>query len=152
MQHLLTESSRAFRSGKAPLLVATGVSARGLDIKNVMHVVNYDLPNSEYGGINEYVHRIGRTARIGNVGMSTSFYNERNEDIAEALTKLLVETKQTVPDFLESYKPGNDEELKFDDDTDEEGEDTAGGGGAWGGEAQTIDGEATGASTNGTWG
>lgn len=152
MQHLLTESSRAFRSGKAPLLVATGVSARGLDIKNVMHVVNYDLPNSEYGGINEYVHRIGRTARIGNVGMSTSFYNERNEDIAEALTKLLVETKQTVPEFLESYKPGNDEELKFDDDTDEEGEDTAAGGGAWGGEAQTIDGEATGTNTNGTWG
>lgn len=151
MQHLLTESSRAFRSGKAPLLIATGVSARGLDIKNVMHVVNYDLPNSEYGGINEYVHRIGRTARIGNVGMSTSFYNERNEDIAEALTKLLVETKQIVPDFLESYKPENDEELKFDDDTDEEGEDTAAGGDAWGGGAQTTEGEAPGANTNGTW-
>lgn len=152
MQHLLTESSRAFRSGKAPLLVATGVSARGLDIKNVMHVVNYDLPNAEYGGINEYVHRIGRTARIGNIGMSTSFYNERNEDIAEALTKLLVETKQVVPDFLESYKPENDEELKFDDDTDEEGDDPAAGGGAWGGEAQTTDGEAPGANANGTWG
>lgn len=151
MEHLLTQSSRAFRSGKAPLLVATGVSARGLDIKNVMHVVNYDLPNSEYGGINEYVHRIGRTARIGNVGMSTSFYNERNEDIAEALTKLLVETKQVVPDFLESYKPENDQELKFDDDTDEEGDDTAGGDGAWGGQKQITDGEAPGADTNGSW-
>ena len=63
-QHLLTKYSRVFRSAKAPLLVATGVSARGLaiarelDIKNVMHVINYDLLNSDYGGINEYVHRI----------------------------------------------------------------------------------------------
>ena len=126
MQYKLTRCSRAFRSGKAPLLVATGVSARGLDIKNVMHVVNYDMPNSEYGGIHDYVHRIGRTARIGNVGMATSFYNEKNEDIAEALTKLLVENHQKVPEFLESYKPESEEELKFDDDTDE-GEETTGG-------------------------
>ncbi len=146
MQHLLTMYSRAFKSGKAPLLVATGVSARGLDIKNVMHVINYDMPNSDYGSIHEYVHRIGRTARIGNIGMATSFYNERNEDIAEALTKLLMETRQVVPDFLESYKPENEEELKFEDDTDDEGDDAAGGD-AWGGAAQT-NGEASG----GTWG
>ena len=126
MQYKLTRCSRAFRSGKAPLLVATGVSARGLDIKNVMHVINYDMPNSEYGGIHEYVHRIGRTARIGNVGMATSFYNDKNEDIAEALTKLLIENHQRVPEFLESYKPESEEELKFDDDTDE-GEETTGG-------------------------
>ena len=143
MLYLLTMSSRAFRSGKAPLLVATGVSARGLDIKNVMHIVNYDLPNSDYGGIHEYVHRIGRTARIGNVGMATSFYNDKNEDIAEALTKLLIETHQPVPDFLESYKPENEEELKFDDDTDDEGDDAAGGD-TWGGEAPTSNGDASG--------
>lgn len=51
--------SRAFRTAKSPILVATGVSARGLDIKNVMHVINYDLPNVNYGGIDEYIHRIG---------------------------------------------------------------------------------------------
>ena len=140
---LLTTSSRAFRSGKAPLLVATGVSARGLDIKNVMHIINYDLPNSEYGGIHEYVHRIGRTARIGNVGMSTSFYNDKNEDIAEPLTKLLIECHQIVPDFLAGYKPDNEEELKFDDDTDDEGEDAAGGD-AWGGDAPGDNGDASG--------
>ena len=151
MQHLLTFPSRAFRSGKAPLLVATGVSARGLDIKNVMHVINYDLPNSDHGGIHEYVHRIGRTARIGNIGMATSFYNDKNEDIAEALTKLLVETHQNVPDFLESYKPENEEELKFDDDTDDEGDETAAGGDAWGGEAQTTNGDASGTDTNSGW-
>ena len=162
MQHLLTMYSRAFRSGKAPLLVATGVSARGLDIKNVMHVINYDLPTSDYGGIHEYVHRIGRTARIGNEGMATSFYNDKNEDIAEALTKLLIETRQVVPDFLESYKPENEQELKFDDDTDDEGDDAVGGD-AWGGEAQkkhVTDGEASSdawgnaapaADTNGGW-
>ena len=114
--------SRSFKNAKAPLLVATGVSARGLDIKNVMHVINYDLPTSDHGGIDEYVHRIGRTARIGNVGMATSFYNERNEDIAEALTKTLIEQGQDVPEFLEGYRPADGEELDFDDDTDEEGE------------------------------
>ena len=87
-----------------------------------MHVVNFDLPSSNYGGIDEYVHRIGRTARIGNTGMATSFYNERNEDIAENLTKVLLETNQEIPGFLEGYKPGEGEDLTFDDDTDEEEE------------------------------
>ena len=55
----LTSPSRAFRTGKCPILIATAVSARGLDIRNVMHVINYDLPSAEHGGIDEYVHRIG---------------------------------------------------------------------------------------------
>jgi hypothetical protein len=42
-----------------PILIATAVSGRGLDVRNVMHVINYDLPSVDYGGINEYVHRIG---------------------------------------------------------------------------------------------
>ena len=54
----------AFRSGQSPILVATAVAARGLDIPNVKHVINYDLPSD----IDEYVHRIGRTGRVGNVG------------------------------------------------------------------------------------
>lgn len=41
-------------------MVTTGVSARGLDIKNVMHVINFDLPSPEHGGIDEYIHRIGK--------------------------------------------------------------------------------------------
>lgn len=133
----LTRRRRAFKTGKAPVLVATGLSARGLDVKNVMHVINYDMPSTDHGGINEYVHRIGRTARIGNIGMATSFYNERNEDIADDLVKLLLETKQEVPEFLEAYKPEDVEDLKFDDDTDEEGEGEAGGDDAWGGGADT---------------
>lgn len=58
------EISRAFRTAKSPILIATGVSARGLDIKNVMHVVNFDLPSVEHGGIDEYIHRIGRTYHV----------------------------------------------------------------------------------------
>jgi superfamily II DNA/RNA helicase len=57
---LLISDRRAFRTAKSPILVATGVSARGLDIKNVMHVINFDLPSRNYGGIDEYIHRIGK--------------------------------------------------------------------------------------------
>ena len=53
--------SRAFRKGRAPILVATGLSARGLDIRDVMHVINYDLPSMSHGGIQEYIHRIGQS-------------------------------------------------------------------------------------------
>ena len=54
------DAMRAFRQGRAPILIATGVSARGIDVANVMHVINYDLPSTEYGGIEEYTHRIGK--------------------------------------------------------------------------------------------
>jgi ATP-dependent RNA helicase DDX3X len=53
------DALRAFKNGTTPILVATGVSARGLDIRNVMHIINYDLPSAQYGGIDEYIHRIG---------------------------------------------------------------------------------------------
>lgn len=116
-----------------------------------MHVINYDMPNTDYGGIHEYVHRIGRTARIGNVGMATSFYNDKNEDIAEPLTKLLVETNQIVPDFLEGYKPENEENIDFDDESDKEGDEDADGD-AWGGAAAKTDDETNGATADAAWG
>ena len=108
---------RSFKIATCPILVATGVTARGLDINNVMHVINFDLPSGQHGGIDEYVHRIGRTARIGNEGLATSFYNSRNEDIADDLVKILVESKQEIPDFLEDRVP---ETVTWDDDTDNE--------------------------------
>jgi ATP-dependent RNA helicase DDX3X len=54
---------RSFRSGQAPILIATGVTARGIDVRNVMHVINYDIPSMEHGGIEEYTHRIGKLTR-----------------------------------------------------------------------------------------
>lgn len=86
----------AFKSGTAPILVATAVAARGLDIPNVAHVINYDLPND----IDDYVHRIGRTGRAGNVGIATSFFNRNNKNIIKDLIALLTEANQEIPDFL----------------------------------------------------
>ncbi|KAJ5797990.1 DEAD/DEAH box RNA helicase [Penicillium pulvis] len=113
------DAIRAFRTAECPILVATGISARGLDIVNVMHVINYDLPKAHHGGITEYIHRIGRTARIGNEGIATSFYNDRDEDIAPALVKILLETKQDIPECLQQFRPEEDA-VTFDDDTDQE--------------------------------
>lgn len=82
------EALRDFRSGRAPVLVATSVAARGLDIPEVKHVVNYDLPSS----IEEYVHRIGRTGRIGNKGLATAFFqSDRDTSLARSLVKVLSE-------------------------------------------------------------
>uniref|UniRef100_A0AAF5PJX0 RNA helicase n=1 Tax=Wuchereria bancrofti TaxID=6293 RepID=A0AAF5PJX0_WUCBA len=86
-----------FRSGVATILVATAVAARGLDIPNVKHVINYDLPSD----IDEYVHRIGRTGRVGNVGLATSFFNDKNRNIARDLAELVVEANQELPEWLE---------------------------------------------------
>ncbi|OAG06884.1 P-loop containing nucleoside triphosphate hydrolase protein [Paraphaeosphaeria sporulosa] len=116
------DALRSFRTGKCPLMVATGVSARGLDVANVKHVINYDLPSMVHDGITEYVHRIGRTARIGNEGKATSFYNDRNEDLAPKLVKLLLEAKQEVPDFLDMHKPEDPNNIEWNDGTDEESE------------------------------
>ncbi|KAL4975182.1 P-loop containing nucleoside triphosphate hydrolase protein [Aspergillus desertorum] len=114
------DALRAFRSAKCPIMVATGVSARGLDIKNVMHVVNSDLPSAIHGGITEYIHRIGRTARIGNEGLATSFYSDRDSGLARDLVKVLTEAKQRVPDFLFEYRPVEGEVIDFHDDTEDE--------------------------------
>ena len=65
--------------------MATDVAARGLDIPNVTHVINYDMPND----IDSYVHRIGRTGRAGKKGLATSFYSSRDTNIVSDLVALL---------------------------------------------------------------
>ncbi|XP_063068375.1 DEAD-box helicase 3 X-linked b isoform X3 [Engraulis encrasicolus] len=92
------EALHQFRSGRCPILVATAVAARGLDIPHVKHVINFDLPSD----IEEYVHRIGRTGRVGNLGLATSFFNDKNSNITKDLLDLVVEAKQEVPSWLES--------------------------------------------------
>ncbi|CAL5873781.1 uncharacterized protein PFLUO_LOCUS8063 [Penicillium psychrofluorescens] len=87
-----------FRNGRCPILVATAVAARGLDIPNVTHVINYDLPTD----IDDYVHRIGRTGRAGNTGIATAFFNRGNRGVVRDLIDLLKEAHQEVPSFLES--------------------------------------------------
>ena len=113
----------------------------------------------DHGGIDEYIHRIGRTGRIGHIGHATSFYSDRNEGMGPALVNVLMETEQTVPDFLEQYKPeGGVADFADDTDEEEEQDNTAGGadlngangdgGDAWG--AATTDN--TGAATANGWG
>lgn len=87
---------KQFRSGDTNIMVATDVAARGLDIPDVQYVVQYDLP----GNIDDYVHRIGRTGRRGNVGTALSFTNEQNRPIFEELLKLLQEAKQEIPSWF----------------------------------------------------
>jgi ATP-dependent RNA helicase DDX3X len=89
----------AFKSGRAPILVATAVAARGLDIPSVMHVILYDLPSD----ISEYTHRIGRTGRAGNTGTSTAFFNRGNSGIGRDLVELLKEANQEVPQWLVEF-------------------------------------------------
>ena len=60
---------RAFRSGKVDVLVATDVAARGLDVDDVTHVINYECPEDEKA----YLHRIGRTGRAGREGVAVTF-------------------------------------------------------------------------------
>ncbi|KAI3446395.1 hypothetical protein Pfo_003060 [Paulownia fortunei] len=90
---------RSFKSGNTPILVATDVAARGLDIPHVAHVINFDLPND----IDDYVHRIGRTGRAGKTGLATAFFNENNASLAKPLADLMREANQEVPDWLTRF-------------------------------------------------
>jgi ATP-dependent RNA helicase DDX3X len=86
-----------FKSGRAPVLVATDVASRGLDIPNVQCVINFDLPSN----IDDYVHRIGRTGRAGNSGTAISFVSEKNRGILRELFDLMKEANQELPTWFE---------------------------------------------------
>jgi len=90
------EALKAFKSGANPVLVATDVAARGLDIPNVSLVVNFDMPKQ----LDDYVHRIGRTGRAGRKGVAVALLNERCAYLSE-LYELLTEAKQEVPQWFE---------------------------------------------------
>ncbi|MBS2000776.1 MAG: DEAD/DEAH box helicase [Candidatus Obscuribacterales bacterium] len=72
-----------FRNGKFPILVATDVAARGLDIPAITHVINYDLPDSP----DDYVHRIGRTGRAGRTGVAFSFISDEQRHMVRDIEK-----------------------------------------------------------------
>lgn len=92
-----------FRAGRTRILVATDVAARGLDIPNVAHVINYDFPSD----IDNYVHRIGRTGRAGRKGVATAFVNETsNKHALEDLVQIFLEARIELPAFLTSMRRG----------------------------------------------
>lgn len=90
------QALRAFRNGKVDILVATDVAARGIDVDNVTHVINYQCPDDE----KTYVHRIGRTGRAGNTGTAITFVDW------DDLTKWAVINRQLdlgMPEPVETY-------------------------------------------------
>jgi ATP-dependent RNA helicase RhlE len=82
-----------FKERRITALVATEVAARGLDIKELPHVINYELPNVP----EDYVHRIGRTARAGSAGRATSLVAPEELALLRDIEKLLTHTLSTVP-------------------------------------------------------
>lgn len=90
---------KAFRSGEISVLVATDVAARGLDIAGIDHVINYDFPTGE-GGAEEYVHRIGRTARAGATGTAHTLFTFADSRHAAAVATLLADAGQPIPEGL----------------------------------------------------
>lgn len=96
-QHIRDRIIVDFKSGYRNILIATDVAARGLDVKDVKLVINYDFPNN----CDDYVHRIGRTARgAEKEGHAITFFTKNDSSNASELVKLLRSAKQPVPDEL----------------------------------------------------
>lgn len=83
----------SFKAGRNPVLVATDVAARGLDVKDVQVVINFDFPN----GVEDYVHRIGRTGRAGATGEAYTLFTSTDSKYARELSQVLTEAGQDVP-------------------------------------------------------
>jgi len=99
-QNARDNALHSFRSGRSQILVATDVAARGLDVDDISHVVNYDLPND----VEDYIHRIGRTGRRGRKGTSVSLLTMYADDtirLARPLIKVMKQAGQEVPQELE---------------------------------------------------
>jgi ATP-dependent RNA helicase RhlE len=96
---------QAFKAGKVRALVATDIAARGIDVDNVSHVINYELPNVSEA----YVHRIGRTARAGKSGISISFCSDDERKMLKDIERM---TRQRIP----SYDRRKDQALKLLDE------------------------------------
>jgi len=94
-----TAALEEFKSGKCPLMVATDVAARGLDIPNVELVINYTFPLT----IEDYVHRIGRTGRAGKMGISHTFFQPGDKSHAGELQQVMKQAGQEVPEELMKF-------------------------------------------------
>lgn len=100
------EALREFRDGRARVLIATNIAARGLDVDAVSHVINYDVPDAP----EEYVHRVGRTGRAGNQGKAITIVTPVDELSMRAIEQLMGQrVKRVVPagfGGLQTSRPG----------------------------------------------
>uniref|UniRef100_A0A7S2YLW6 RNA helicase n=1 Tax=Entomoneis paludosa TaxID=265537 RepID=A0A7S2YLW6_9STRA len=96
-----TRVMTAFKSGQLRLLIATDVAARGLDVKDVGVVVNYDMP-AGVNAVEDYVHRIGRTGRAGAKGKAYTFFTQDDRKAATKLVEVLTKAEQEIPAELQA--------------------------------------------------
>ena len=94
-----TKVINAFKQGTLRMLIATDVAARGLDVKDVGAVVNYDMPVGT-NGAEDYIHRIGRTGRAGAKGVAHTFFTPGDKKLANELVEILTKAEQVIPDEL----------------------------------------------------
>lgn len=99
-----------FTNGHVPILIATDVASRGLDFPNVNYIINYDLPKN----LEDYIHRIGRTGRMGQEGTAISLINETNKPIIKKLYLFFKSQNQVIPQWFEEmyYQEIRDERMK----------------------------------------
>jgi len=109
-------SIQAFKSGEVRILITTDVSARGMDVSQVSHVINFDLPND----YDDYIHRIGRTARAGNKGDAITLIDPADEWHWEKIEKLIRQNidLQELPEEIEvvetEFKENQDQLREID--------------------------------------
>ena len=101
-----TRALAEFKRGGVRVLVATDIAARGLDIDQLPHVVNYELPNVP----EDYVHRIGRTGRAGNEGTAVSLVSGEEAGLLRDIERLIRRgiPLQALPGYESGYEPGNE--------------------------------------------
>src|SRR3989344_2282783 len=116
-QNKRKESIDMFHNNRFDILVASDVAARGLDIKNVSHIINYDIPKTS----KEYIHRIGRTARAGDYGKVISLLSERDYDNFRSVLedRFLIVKKLELPEFqkipfLKQTRPSDERYSHYD--------------------------------------
>ena len=97
-----------FKAGVVPVLIATSVAARGLDVKQLKLVVNYDAPNH----LEDYVHRAGRTGRAGNTGTAVTFITPEQDRYSLDIAKALRQSGQEVPEDLQDLVDGFIEKVR----------------------------------------
>ncbi|GAB5483052.1 MAG: DEAD/DEAH box helicase [Parasphingorhabdus sp.] len=117
-----------FKSGEINILCASDVAARGLDIKGVSHVVNYDIPWHP----DDYVHRIGRTGRAGATGIAITFVTKRDDEHVDSIEKLtgikipVRDSKSVKPEKRQSSKTSSPDKPKGDKPKKQHADDKAG--------------------------
>ena len=108
-----TEALAGFKSGRYRILVATDIAARGIDVEALSHVVNFDVPNVA----EDYIHRVGRTARAEMTGDAITFVAPDEESDLRAIERAIGKRlpRVTVPDFDYTQKPQERLEIPIQD-------------------------------------